>query len=206
MRTLPLLPVVISALAAAAGPAVAETDHATRAAAARAATMELIQKLGATLQQEMKTAGPAAAITVCRDVAPQIAGELSRHNGWRVTRVSDKVRNPMLGTPDAWESQVLQQFHAQRKAGSKPAEIEFSEVVTEADGKEYFRYMKAIGTKPVCLTCHGDPAQMPAEVKQAISASYPHDRATGYSAGEIRGAVSIKQPMDIPLMNSGEGS
>lgn len=206
MRTSSLLPFVVSALVATAGPAVAETDQDARATAARAATMELIQKLGATLQQEIKTAGPAAAITVCRDVAPQIAGELSRRNGWRVTRVSDKVRNPMLGTPDAWESRVLEEFHARRKAGGKPAEIEFSEVVTEANGKEYFRYMKAIGTKPVCLTCHGDPAQMPAQVKQAISASYPHDQATGYSAGEIRGAVSIKQPLDIPLMPSGGDS
>jgi hypothetical protein len=25
------------------------------------------------------------------------------------------------------------------------------------------------------------------------------DRATGYRAGDLRGAVSIKQPMDLPL-------
>lgn len=187
--------VLLSVIVAGSGTALAEVDEAARTEAARTASMELIQKLGGTLQQEMKTAGPAAAITVCRDVAPQIAGELSRRNGWRVTRVSDRVRNPMLGMPDDWEAGVLEEFHHQVEAGRQPAELEFTEVVTEADGQRYFRYMKAIGTKPVCLTCHGAREQMPADVRQAIESAYPHDRAVGYSAGQVRGAVSIKQPL-----------
>ena len=184
-----------SALLAATGPVLAEVDTQARTEAARNAAQELLQKLGSTLKQEMQAAGPAAAITVCRDVAPQIAGELSRRNGWRVTRVSDRVRNPMLGMSDDWESGVLEEFHHQVGAGRKPSELEFTEVVTEADGQRYFRYMKAIGTKPVCLTCHGEPEQMPDVVRQAIESAYPHDRAVGYSAGEVRGAISIKQPL-----------
>lgn len=186
---------LFTTLTAITGPALAEVDTQARTEAARNASMELIQKLGGTLKQEMKTGGPAAAIAVCRDVAPQIAGELSRRNGWRVTRVSDRVRNPMLGMSDDWEAGVLEEFHHQVGAGRKPAELEFTEVVTEADGQRYFRYMKAIGTQPVCLTCHGEPEQMPAAVRQAIESAYPHDRAVGYSAGQVRGAVSIKQPL-----------
>jgi hypothetical protein len=30
-------------------------------------------------------------------------------------------------------------------------------------------------------------------VKGRIAQDYPHDRATGYTAGQIRGAVTIKQ-------------
>lgn len=206
MQTRSLLSAALCVLLAGPGPAMAESDLDARTQAARNASQELIQKLGSTLKAEMQSAGPATAITVCRDVAPQIAGELSRRNGWRVTRVSDQVRNPMLGMPDAWESKVLGRFHEQAEAGKKPAEMEFTEVVTEADGERYFRYMKAIGTKPLCLTCHGEAAQIPAAVKQAIESAYPHDRATGYSAGQVRGAVSIKQPMAIPLSRTQSGS
>ena len=195
MRREFVLSVVFPMVMAWSSPSLAGVDQEGRTEAARNASMELIQKLGSTLQQEMKAAGPAAAITVCRDVAPQIAGELSRRNGWRVTRVSDRVRNPMLGMSDDWEAGVLEEFRHQVGAGRKPAELEFTEVVTEADGQRYFRYMKAIGTKPVCLTCHGEPEQMPTAVRQAIESAYPHDRAVGYSAGEVRGAVSIKQPL-----------
>ncbi len=74
--------------------------------------------------------------------------------------------------------------------------------MTEADGERYFRYMKAIGTQPVCLTCHGTSEQIPANVEEALATSYPFDQATGYSAGDIRGAVSIKQPLDIPLVGA----
>jgi hypothetical protein len=40
---------------------------------------------------------------------------------------------------------------------------------------------------------------IPAGVRAKLATEYPMDRATGYREGELRGAVSIKQPMDIPL-------
>jgi hypothetical protein len=36
----------------------------------------------------------------------------------------------------------------------------------------------------------------PANVKARLSAEYPDDQATGYSAGSIRGALSIKQKLN----------
>jgi len=33
-------------------------------------------------------------------------------------------------------------------------------------------------------------------VKARLAGDYPHDRATGYALGQIRGAVSIKQAME----------
>ena len=62
--------------------------------------------------------------------------------------------------------------------------------------------MKPIGTKPMCLTCHGDSKQIPQSVQARLDSVYPLDKAVGYSAGDLRGAVSIKQPMDIPLQNT----
>lgn len=178
-----------------------ESDLAARQAAAKTAAQSLVTRLGEKLKQEMSTGGPKQAIGVCRDVAPQIAGELSRANGWRVTRVGTRVRNPMLGTPDAWEQDVLARFQQRITAGEKPAEIAFGEVVSEPSG-QYYRFMKAIPTQEACLNCHGDPAKIAAPVKAELQQHYPFDRATGYRLGELRGAISIKQPLDIPLVTS----
>jgi hypothetical protein len=54
--------------------------------------------------------------------------------------------------------------------------------------------MKAIVIAPMCLGCHGAPAEMPENVKATLARLYPNDPALGYRAGELRGAVSIKRP------------
>ncbi len=177
------------ALLAGAAAGAAEPAQPTEQAAHIAQTF--MQTLGRTLQQTMKQEGPVAAIKVCSAVAPSIAGELSRQNGWRITRVGTRVRNPMLGMPDAWEQQVLTQFQARAAAGESFKEMSHAEIVAEPNGR-YFRFMKAIGTQARCLTCHGPVGQIPAPVHAILKQQYPFDAATGYRQGDLRGAVSIK--------------
>ncbi|MGH8769130.1 MAG: Tll0287-like domain-containing protein [Burkholderiales bacterium] len=163
--------------------------------AARATASDLIQRLGAVLKKEMAAGGPDNAIAVCRDIAPELVGELSRKTGGRVSRVSLKTRNPLLGQPDAWEQEVLAEFDRQAAHGAKPETLERSEVVSEPQGR-FFRYMKAIPVQPLCLTCHGTTDSIPDPVKARLAADYPHDRATGYALGQIRGAATIKRSME----------
>lgn len=179
----------------------ADEDTAAREQAARAAVGKFAKQLGGELKKTMGSEGPAAAISVCRDVAPQIAGEMSRSNGWRVTRVSDRPRNPMLGTADAWEADVLSGFKARAARGEALKGMSYSEVVSEGD-QRYFRYMQAIGAQPLCMTCHGAADQLPAKIRTALEADYPHDPATGYKPGDLRGAFSIKQPLALPLQGT----
>ena len=160
----------------------------------RATAVELIQRLGAALRQEMSSGGPEGAVVVCRDIAPSLAGELSRKSGTRVARVSLKTRNPLLGTPDTWEQTALAEFDQLATAGAKPETLERSEIVTEPQG-QYLRYLKAIPVQPQCLVCHGSSASLPDGVKAMLAAEYPHDMATGYSPGQIRGGVSIKRKL-----------
>lgn len=187
MSNFRLLPILLSVLSL---PAWADE----RSDAARATASELIQRLGTVLKQEMTAGGPDHAIAVCRDIAPGLAGELSRRTGARVSRVSLKTRNPLLGQADAWEQQVLADFDRQVAQGAKPDTLERSEVITEPQGR-FFRYIKAIPVQPLCLTCHGTNDTIPAPVKARLAADYPHDHAIGYTLGQIRGAVTIKQPV-----------
>jgi len=39
------------------------------------------------------------------------------------------VRNPLLGTPDAWEQQALQQLETRLAAGEKAETLEVAQVV-----------------------------------------------------------------------------
>jgi Protein of unknown function (DUF3365) len=186
---------MIAAIAAVflAAPAAAQ-DVAKMTEESRAVAGGFAQKLGGELKQAIAQGGPDGAIGVCKNIAPQIASELSLKNGWHVSRVSLKTRNTMLGVPDAWEQKVLAEFDARAARGDDPAKLEFAEVVSEPAG-QYFRYMKALPVQPLCLSCHGGATDVAPAVKAKLGTEYPHDKATGYSTGQIRGAITIKRPL-----------
>lgn len=184
---------IAAILAFAATPALAD-DTASYQQEARAVAASFMKQLGGELQKEMKANGPASAVGVCKTLAPEISSKLSREHGWQVTRVSLKVRDPLLGTPDVWEQKSLQDFDKRSAGGEKPETLEIAEIVDEPAGK-YFRYMKAIPVAPVCLSCHGPAEKIAPEVKASLSKDFPHDMATGYSESQIRGAITIKRPL-----------
>jgi hypothetical protein len=161
---------------------------------ARGVVKSFGQTLGGELKKAVQEQGPAAAIGVCKDTAPTIASQLSRNNGWRVSRVSLRARNPMLGFPDAWEQKVLGDFEARQARGEAVDTMERAEIVSEPQGK-FFRYLKPVATQELCLICHGARENIPEPVRDALAKTYPHDAAVGYSLGQVRGAVSIKRPL-----------
>jgi hypothetical protein len=160
----------------------------------RAVAMPFLKNLAAENKKAIDEGGPASAIKVCTEIAPKMAGDISRQSGWKLTRVSLKVRNPLLGTPDAWEQKNLQEFEARAAKGEKVETMEVAEIVQEPAGKS-FRFMKPIALKDGCVACHGNTEQIPGDVKARLDKDYPHDKATGYGVGQIRGAVSIKRPI-----------
>jgi hypothetical protein len=105
-----------------------------------------------------------------------------------------RVRNPLLGMPDAWEQHVLEKFSERAAKGEALAGMSHGEVVTEPGG-QYFRFMRAIPVQPKCLLCHGPAETIPESIKTILKQQYPFDAAIGYKAGDLRGAVSIKQPL-----------
>jgi hypothetical protein len=163
------------------------------AAQARAAAGSLIKTLGGQLKSVMATAGPEQAIDVCKQMAPAIAAEVSAKTGMSVKRVSDRNRNPK-GVPDAWEAQAIAELEQRLAAGEKPETLDMYAVVDSPQGKT-FRYAKALVTQPLCLSCHGKPETLSAGVKARLAAEYPNDKAVGYSAGMLRGIVSVSKPM-----------
>jgi len=173
--------------------AAADPPEAERA---RAAAAQVLEQTKSVLQSALSGGQPAAALRVCASVAGDIARK-HEQQGWRVRRVSDRVRNP-ADTPDAYEREVLRAWQEEKGAGGLAPTTERQEIVAEA-GQSYLRYMKPIFiAAPVCLQCHGEPAKLAPGVAEALKELYPGDQATGYALGDLRGAISVRIPLGAP--------
>ena len=188
---------VLSALTAALLTGCASTpspeQQAQLANDSRAAVGDLVKKLGGTLKADIAAHGPETAISVCKEKAPQIAKAIMDEKNVKIRRVTTQNRNPK-SVPDAWEAKVLTDFEQRLAKGEKPDTLEYYQV-TQEDGQQTFRYMKGLVIQPLCLTCHGTPENIPDGVKAKLTELYPADKATGYSVGMLRGAVSLKKTL-----------
>lgn len=189
-RLLPVLVLGIACVAAHAG----NEDVAKLREESRKLTGQLLQQIRGELVREMERTGPIRSVIVCKYSVPELTSALSRQTGARVTRVSLRPRNPSLGAADTWEQSVLLDFDKRVARGEKAENLEYFEVVSEPQGR-FFRYMRAIPMAPVCSGCHGPADGISEGVKAQLATEYPHDRATGFLPGQVRGAVVVKKPL-----------
>lgn len=155
---------------------------------ARQQTKAFGSHLKKTVKQGMMAGGPTEAIHLCNTQAPGIASEHSQGD-WKVGRTSLKLRNPD-NKPTAWEASVLADFNQRLAAGENPKKMEASKMENGT-----FHYMKAIPTGGLCLNCHGSKLAEP--VKARLAELYPNDQATGYEAGQIRGAFTLTTSVEM---------
>lgn len=161
---------------------------------ARRISSELTDRVRNLLISELEKGGFEGAARVCSEVAQQVTDDFAAESGHSVRRVSVKYRNEK-DAPDAYERRLLAQFERQNRQGKLPGE---SAVFVRAKDRTILRYLKPIRMGRMCLTCHGDPGQIPPPVRQMIAQKYPNDRATGYREGDLRGAVSVKIEIPTP--------
>lgn len=160
---------------------------------ARAAIAGLGESLKSELMTAMASGGPVAAIAVCQTAAPALSKAAGDKGGLTVRRTALKVRNSG-NAPDDSERRVLEDFAVKIMAGTPPGALEHSEVVT-SDGVRTLRYMKPIMmAEQPCSVCHG--GALADDVKAKVAELYPDDQATGFKAGELRGAFSVLQRLD----------
>jgi hypothetical protein len=181
-----------TALAQSAPPS---TIDASLVQSTRGIAGELLGQLGQKLKAAMSTDGPVAAVSVCKESAPAIARQLSIANDAKVTRVGTRVRNQNMGIPNAWQKEALTQLEARLAQGEKAADIEYWQVADNGHGKSELRYAKAIAVQPQCLSCHGSAQDIAAPLSDKLRIEYPNDQATGYSVGQLRGAVVVTRPL-----------
>lgn len=163
-------------------------DKAALSEQAKTAIKTYGGNLKAELQAAMQTGGPVNAINVCQLKAPELANTVSNTEKLEVSRVSLRNRNPVIGLPNEWQTQVLNDFEARKVKGEALESLVYSELVENA-GKHEFRFMKAIPTEAMCLTCHG--SEISPVVMTRLKELYPQDKATGFKEGDLRGAFVV---------------
>jgi len=166
-------------------------DHEQFTQEGKAAIKEFAGTLKGSLVAAMKSGGPIEAISVCNQVAPTIAAELSKKYGFEIARTSLKVRNPN-NVADDWEKEILHQFESSKQQGNDVKTLFVSEAIIENDQHE-LRIMKAIPTAGICLTCHG--SNIEPKILTKLNELYPNDQATGFKLGDIRGAFTLKKQL-----------
>lgn len=193
---MPLLPIPLVALLLAAPPLSGESDTTGTGAAlvrSREAANTLLSGLRQVLVKQMAAGGPVRAVTVCADTAQMLGASIRTDRGISVRRVSTRWRNP-ANAPDPWESSALERFAALQAEGELHERTEITGVLGP-DSARVFRYLRPIMMQEMCLSCHGDRALMKHFIATVLQERYPADRAMGYAAGELRGAVSVTLPL-----------
>ncbi len=150
---------------------------------------EAFAKLSIALGEAIAKSGPASALSVCSEMAPQIAKEVATTHGVTLRRATHKPRNPKNTADDA-ENAVLEVFAAAlaKKEAPKP------QTITNADGSTSFLAPIVLGN-PLCLQCHGTPNQdIAPETLAAIQKLFPDDKATGFKLGDLRGLWRVTFP------------
>lgn len=145
-----------------------------REALARAALAPFKKELKETLTKALAD-GPAAAVSVCADVAPQLAKRASSERVV-VGRSALRLRNPE-NAPKPWLKPLIEEL-------AQLASAEGQHRIVPMEGGRY-GYAEAIVLQPPCLLCHGE--SVAPDLAAQIAARYPNDQATGFVVGQLRG-------------------
>lgn len=154
----------------------------------------IAEKAEKALEEALITAiqqkGVLAALKVCNVNALPIVNKVSKEKGVKVSRVTDRPRNPMNET-DSLESLILEayQYNIEKDI------VQEASIMRETD--EILRYTKPISISGgLCLNCHG---QIGTEIKgdsyETILGDYPEDQAIGYELNDLCGMWVIKLPV-----------
>ncbi len=167
-------------------------DESVLQAEAGAVVKTYVSKLKGALKTAMSEGGPVLAIETCSLQAPAFAEQVGHSSGWQVGRTSLRTRNPD-NRPDTWEKAGLEEFERLHRQGVPASKLVRSAIVENKTGRS-FRFLKAIPTGGLCLSCHGE--KITPQVQRALEKIYPEDRATGYLKGDLRGAFTLSKPLD----------
>ncbi|WP_261343222.1 cytochrome c peroxidase [Gimesia maris] len=150
-------------------------------AKALAARDALFTRLSGRLSEVIQAKGPVAAIEVCSREAAEIAKSVSEEQGVRIGRTAIKLRNPK-NAPLDWVQPLVDQ---------RTTEPRFVALPNGESGA-----LLPIKLKSKCLICHGTSDTIPAVVKTKLAELYPHDQATGFRQGDLRGWFWVVVPAE----------
>jgi len=146
--------------------------------------MSTKKQLGKNLKKTIKTKGTKEAVSFCSVRAYPILDSMATVHNAKITRVSNKYRNPKNKANDK-EIDYILIYQTQLDNG-----FELKPILEETEDLATF-YMPIV-TNEMCLQCHGPKDSIEPEVLAEILKHYKDDKATGYDVNQIRGIWRIE--------------
>lgn len=138
----------------------------------------LLKNVGMAIQK----GGAQYAVEFCNLEANSIIDSLNQQYDCKISRVSEKNRNPNARLSSAQEKELWQIFQ----------NGEMTDTVIQNNTNLLFYKPIKIGM-PACLKCHGNPeSDINVATRQRLQELYPKDLATGYSLNDFRGLWKIE--------------
>jgi hypothetical protein len=144
-------------------------------------------RLQSELKQALQAGGPTVAVAVCSQAAPAIAEQISSETGAEVRRISLRPRNPAAQTTGELRDRLSPLAAQPLDAEGRPALTSWVE--GHGNGATHYTLRAVVMKDEPCAACHG--VAVAQDVRDAIAVHYPHDQATGFVAGDLRGAILI---------------
>lgn len=133
--------------------------------------------LGKNLMNALNKGGTAEAVPFCNIKAIPLTDSMSVALKAKISRVSDKPRNP-ANKASVNEVSII---NGMKSSLAKGEEMKPQLIETEHNTIAYY----PITTNAMCLQCHGK--KLSEETALLINQKYPDDLATGYDENELRG-------------------
>lgn len=147
---------------------------------ARKMAMQTKAVLGKNLNGAINSKGTLHAVQFCNTRALPLTDSMSRALSTTIRRVSDQPRNPANAATPAQQARIAKMKQALAAGQTLKPEL-------EDKGATMLAYIP-IETQGMCLQCHGKPgADIQTGVQARLKQLYPADKATGYSANQLRG-------------------
>ena len=118
---------------------------------------------------------------VCVVAAKSVSTLFTTNSDYSI-RFTNQTPRQAASAPDAFEQKAFEAF------AENPDLEAYFEAETDQSGQKVFRYAEPLYVTETCLECHGEPA---GELDQ-----YGYEKE-GMKVGDIGGAMSIVEPMDI---------
>lgn len=136
----------------------------------------LLSNVSAAIQ----AGGTAHAVEFCNTRALPLTDSLSKLHNVKISRVSDKNRNPI----NAASAEELELFEMLKSNQQK-------DTVLMKDGSSVYYSVIKTGM-PACIKCHGAPeTDIETTTLHMIDSLYPNDKAKNYKMGDFRGVWKI---------------
>lgn len=143
--------------------------------------------LSTALKSKIEEGGIVGAVDYCNIAAYSLTDSIAQANNVILRRASNRFRNPS-NKPNLSEEKVINTYLVELSNGNK-----LKPQIIKENGEVHF--YAPIETKPLCLSCHGEPGKFISESDYAfIKEKYPNDLAINFKTGDLRGIWSITFP------------